>query len=322
MASTPETINTISRWLNYLLAIPMVIFGTIGAILTIIIFTRQNAFLRNPTINYLIAAAIITAFHLPTVYLQGILVDGFGLGIYNTNDPACRQHHYFFYMTTVITISFPCLAAFDQYASTSHDAVFRKRWSSVRVARCAIIGTILFWSIVYIPIILISSNVSGLCAFNDSPLSRFNDYFLTPVAYTIGPLVIIIVCTRGTIRNLQLSILNKRRNRLTAQIRRMLIPQLIILGTSGIPFGIFNIYVDITIQKSKTPTEMSIQNLFLQIIRLFYHLNFVSSFYIYLYMSSEVRKILKQLINNYYSRHNRIIPTEIPLNNSITLNTI
>ena len=114
MLSDASKINTVSRWLNYLLAIPMIILGIVGAILTILVFTKQSSFQRNPTIIYLIAGAIMTAIHLPSIYLQSILVDGFGMGIFNTNNIACREHNYLFYVTTVIAISFPCWAAFDQ----------------------------------------------------------------------------------------------------------------------------------------------------------------------------------------------------------------
>jgi len=96
MSSAAATINTISRWLNYLLAIPMITLGILGAILTIIIFVQQRPFRRNPTITYLLAGAIMTAIHLPSIYLQSILVDGFGLGVFNTNDIACRERNYLF----------------------------------------------------------------------------------------------------------------------------------------------------------------------------------------------------------------------------------
>jgi len=272
----------------------MIILGIIGALLTILVFTRQPSFRRNPTITYLLAGAIMTAIHLPFIYLQSILVDGFGLGVFNTNNIACREHNYLLYVTTVPTILFPCWAAFDQYASTCREASFRNRWSSMRVVRLAIIGTIIFWAIVYIPMIFFSGIVHGVCSFTNDLYAKFNNYFLTPLVYTISPLSLIILFTRGTIQNLRATTLSNRRDHLTRQIRRMLIPQLIVLGISGIPFGLQNIYFDITINVHKSDLRKAIEHLFIQIIRLFYHCNFVCTFYIYLYMSSEVRKVLKR----------------------------
>ncbi|CAF1594081.1 unnamed protein product [Rotaria magnacalcarata] len=321
MPSTAATANTVSRWLNYLVALPMVILGTFGAILTIIIFTRRNSFLRNPTVQYLLAGAVMTALHLPSVYLQGILVDGFGLGIYNTNIIVCREHRYLFYSTTVATISFPCWAAFDQYVSTSREATVRRRWSSIRMTRFVIVGTIIFWSIVYMPIIFIVSIASGSCAFIDSPLSRLNDYFVTPVAYTIAPLTVVIICMRGIIRNLQSNRVHNHNNNLKIQVRRMLIPQLIILSISGVPFGLYSIYTQATSKTQKDASRLAIEHLFLQIIRLFYHLNFVCSFYTYFYRSKEMRKVLKRLIYGLI-RRNQIEPADVSLANTFSLNTV
>ncbi|UJR07943.1 hypothetical protein I4U23_012222 [Adineta vaga] len=91
----------------------------------------------------------------------------------------------------------------------------------------------------------------------------------------------------------------------------MLIPQLLILAVSGIPFGLQNIYFNITNDIPKDDLRNAIEHLFVQIIRLFYHCNFVCPFYIYLYMSSEVRKVLK----NYMIKSARCIT-------DVTLNTI
>ncbi|CAF0746500.1 unnamed protein product [Adineta steineri] len=293
--SIAYTINTISRWLNYVLAIPMIVLGILGSILTIVVFTRQSSFQRNPTIIYLLAGAIMTAIHLPTIYLQSILVDGFGLGIFNTNDLACREHNYLLYATTVAAISFPCWAAFDQYASTCREASFRNRWSSIRVVRAAIIGTIIFWTIVYLPMIFFSGIDHNICVLTNIYYRNLNDFIVTPLVYTIGPLTFIIIFTRRTIHNLRAIALTNRRDHLTKQIRHMLIPQLIILAMSGVPFGLQNIYFNLTNDVYKDSLRQAIEHLFVQIIRLFYHFNFVFTFYIYLYMSSEVRKVLRRI---------------------------
>ena len=294
-AAAAATIYSVSHWLNYLGAIPMITFGIIGALLTILVFTEKRSFRRNPTIIYLLACAIMTAIHLPTIYLQSILVDGFGLGVYNTNDIACREHNYLLYVTTVPTILFPCWAAFDQYAGTSRDANFRNRWSSMRVVRIAIISTILFWVIVYIPMFIYSAAVNGSCVLTDVSYARFSDLFLTPLVYAVGPLCLIALFTWGTVRNLRATAFVSRNDRLAKQIREMLTSQLVVLAISGIPFGFQTIYLNSTSQIEKSEVRLAIENLFVQIIRLFYHCNFVCPFYIYWYKSNEVRKVLKIL---------------------------
>lgn len=308
-----DIINTISRWLNYLFAIPMIILGIIGALLTILVFTGERSFRRNPTIIYLLAGAIMTAIHLPTIYLQSILVDGFGFGVFNTNDIACREHNYLLFVTTVPTILFPCWAAFDQYVSTSRDASFRLRWRSMRIVRLAIFSTVLFWIIVYIPLLFVSTSINGVCILLDNSLTKFHDYILTPLVYAIGPLSLITVFAWGTVRNLRSTCFFNRHDHLTRQIRRMLIPQLLVLAISGIPFGLQNIYIHLTRNTNKDELRLAIEHFFVQIIRLFYHCNFVCPFYIYLYVSGKVRKILRRKMKKYLRRN--VVPSDetIPL---------
>ena len=321
MSSTADMLNTASRWLNYTVAIPMIILGTIGAAMTIVVFTAQRSFRRNPTVTYLLATAIMTAFHLPTIYSQSILVDGFGLGVFNSNDIACQEHNYLLYVTTVSAVSFPCWAAFDQYATTCREASFRQRWSSMRVVRSAIVGTVLFWSIVYIPVILFSNVVNGACILSHASYRKFMNFGLTPLVYTVLPFVLIVFFTQGTIRNLRASTLANRHDRLMKQIRRMMIPQLAILGISGFPFSIEAIYLESTSHLEKDAVRKSVEHLVVQVDRLFYHCNFVCTFYIYLYMSSDVRRVLKRTLCKCLGK-NLVVPGQSSIDNSMTLQTM
>ncbi|CAF1093155.1 unnamed protein product [Adineta ricciae] len=278
----------------------MITLGVIGALLTILVFTRQKAFQRNPTTIYLLAGGIMTAIHLPTIYLQSILVDGFGLGVFNTNEIACREHNYLLYVTTVPTISFPCFAAFDQYASTRREASFRNRWRSLRLVRLLIVSSVVFWALVYIPILFISHSVNNICVMESGVIANINDYFLTPLVYTISPLTFIVVFTWKTVENLRSTFITKQCSKFTKQIRRMLTPQLIVLAISGIPFGLQSVYFNLTNDIPKDNQRQAIEHLFVQINRLFYHCNFVCPFYIYFYMSSEVRKVVKQLMRKFF----------------------
>ena len=321
MLSTTAKLNQVSRYLNYFGAIPMIIFGTIGSILTIIVFTQQPSFRRNPTINYLLASAIMTAIHLPTIYSQSILVDGFLLGIFNTNDIACKEHNYLLYLTTVPAISFPCWAAFDQYACTCREATFRQRWHSMHFVRSAIIFTVVFCTLIYIPVISYSGVIDNRCVIFNVQFRQFLNYFLTPLLYTILPFFVIVFFSYKTMENLRLTGLVHRRDRLLKQIRRMLIPQLMILGISGFPFSFEVIYFEVTATEVKSELRQAVEHVFVQIFRLFYHCNFVCAFYIYVYMSTDVRKVLKQIFYKCL-RKNIIVPFESSVGNSMTLQTM
>jgi hypothetical protein len=119
------TINIVIRWLNYVLAISFIILGIVGAILIVVIFTKQHLFWRNASITYLLVSAKITGIHLPMIYSQSILVHGFGLGLFNTNDIACREHKYLLYITTVYGIPFGFQGIYLELSSKIKKDAFR-----------------------------------------------------------------------------------------------------------------------------------------------------------------------------------------------------
>jgi hypothetical protein len=293
----------------------MLILGMIGSLLIIILFTRKRAFRQNTSLTYLLAGAIITGIHLPAIYIQMILVYGFGVSLMNTDVSACREHTYLRYVTTVAAISFPCWASFDQYVVTSRNAAFRNRWSSLRVARLVIICTVIFWILIYIPIIFNTGIINHVCNFIPGPYTTFNTYFFTPLVYGVGPSTIIIFSTYGTIKNLRSNFVHKPHERLRNQVRAMLLPQIIILAISGIPFGFQGIYLDITSSIPKDSFRIALENFIGQVILIFYHFNYVFTFYIYVYKSSEIRTALKDQFYKVIQMH-RIHPSEDQTNNS------
>ncbi|UJR29709.1 hypothetical protein I4U23_017258 [Adineta vaga] len=289
-----QTISTITRWLNYVLAIPMIIFGMIGSILTVLVFARRRTLWNYPTITYLLAGSIITAIHLPTIYLLVVLADGFGIVLFNYNDIICRLFNYFLYVTTVSAIYFPCLAAFDQYVCTCPNAAFRNRWHNMKVVRLAICGTILFWSILFLPILIIYQLVNNSCSITNYSPRVLKNYVVTPLFFTIIPIILIIFFLRSMIRNIRLLKLNNyQQDRFERQIRRMLFVQLIILAVSGFPFALESAYLEATSTIQETRLRKAVENLVLQVLRFFFHVNLVGTFY--LYISSEVRKTVRQL---------------------------
>lgn len=292
--STAEKLYLVAHIINYIIAIPMTIAGIIGAILAIIVFTRQHSFWHNTTINYLLAGSILAGIHFLMIDIQTILVGGFEMGVYNTNEVACREHTYFRYVTTVSAICFPCWAAFDQYAGTSHDATFRNRWRSIRFVRLAIIGTVLSWILIYIPMIFVSEVSDGICILKPSSYTTFNTYALTPLVHIIVPAFVMIYYTRGTIQNLRSGRVHNSHEHLAKQVRRMLMPQLFILVVSGVPFGLEGIYYYLTNNVQRNADRQALENVISQIIMLLYHVNYTFSFYIYVIMSSEVRKAVRQ----------------------------
>jgi hypothetical protein len=93
------------------------------------------------------------------------------------------------------------------------------------------------------------------------------------------------------------------------QVLRMLVPQLIILIASGLPFTIQILYSAATRLITKGSNQQAIENLIVTITRLLFYLNYISSFYIYTLMSNEFRRIVFDL----FYKETEIFPHGTPV---------
>jgi hypothetical protein len=57
----------------------MLILGVVVSVLIVVGFAQKCSFRQNTSLTYLLASTIITGIHLPTIYIQIILVYDFGV---------------------------------------------------------------------------------------------------------------------------------------------------------------------------------------------------------------------------------------------------
>lgn len=126
----------------------------------------------------------------------------------------------------------------------------------------------------------------------------------------------------GTVRNLRGAVApGGSHEQLSQQVRRMLFPQLIILAVSGVPFSFQGIYFDLTSHVEKSNFRLNVEYVIVQVILILYHSNYLCTFYIYWYMSSEVRKGAKQLFIEFFCSNN-VEPLDGTTNNRVSLQTL
>ena len=300
-----ETLNHLSYLLNIVIGMIMFIIGVVGSIMISLIFLTQRAFRHNACIHYLLAGTVANFLMLVNVLLPRILNDGFAVRMYNASEIFCRQRLYMSSVASVCAIYFPCWAAFDQYISSSRNPTIRQRWGSVKFARKAILITVLISIIVHIPHLIYNGIVQGICMGNTVGFNQFNAYAFVPLFYGLIPLVLISFLSFFMIRNLRSIIAVNTSTYLTRQLRRMLIPQLIVIAVSAVPFSAQAAYATSTSTMPKDVLQRAIENLIFHIVRLLFYCNYIFSFYIYLIMSSEVRKSLRRLVINLICRQKR-----------------
>ncbi|CAF4024736.1 unnamed protein product, partial [Rotaria sp. Silwood1] len=79
------------------------------------------------------------------------------------NTDYCKARNYIAAVATLCSLSFPCWASFDHFISTSRNANRRKYWTSKIFVYFAIFGTILFWLIIQLPIVIFSKANGESC---------------------------------------------------------------------------------------------------------------------------------------------------------------
>ncbi|CAF1071130.1 unnamed protein product [Adineta ricciae] len=287
----PELVLT-SRWLNIIAGIALFAFGLVGNCFNIYIFTRPR-FRRAPSVQYLLAGSIANLIQLGQTLLPRILGDGFGIPIIQSSTIHCQIRLTLAAVATLCSISYPCWASFDHAVSTSQYASTRHYYTSKRFVYCAIFGTVFFWFIVYVPSTLHIRATKEVCAGSNYIITCIYSYGISPAAYSILPIALICYLNYRIVRNLQqmkrVNSIGVRNTRLVRQVRRMLIPQLIVLIISGIPFSIQTIYSVGTMAMSKDSVRQAAEGVILNLVRLLFYLNYVCSFYVYIVKSSEIR---------------------------------
>ena len=297
MTDLSNTLASAVVWLNIIVGIFILIFGIVGNLGNIYVFTRPTGRNTNTTF-YLLAASVASYIQILHTLVPRILSDGFQISIVQSNDRYCQSRFIISGVASLSAISYPCWASFDQFICTSRNAIRRIRWSSKRFVYQTIFLTVLLWSIIFLPGSISSRASANTCIVNNRILTDIYSYGTTPLGYCILPITFLTYFNIGIVKNLgdaPVVIVNNTSRRMAKQVHRMLVPQLIILILSGLPFATQTLYSVATASTVKSEDRVAIENLIGHITRLLFYLNYISAFYIYILTSSEFKKIVQNI---------------------------
>jgi hypothetical protein len=136
--------------LTRIFLISFIIFGTIGNILNLFVFTRPRL-LRSSCTLYFIAASIDNILAIYISVLYRLLIDGYSIDIGSLSVIVCKLRGYFGYIFLAVSPYFFILACFDRYCSSSTLAKYRS-WRNKTTAKRCIIGAIILAAILYLHI--------------------------------------------------------------------------------------------------------------------------------------------------------------------------
>lgn len=155
----------IATQLTRIILILFIVFGTIGNILNLLVFTRPTL-LRSSCTLYFIAASIDNILAIYIAVLYRLLVDGFAFDVASFSIVIRKLRTYFGYIFLAVSSYYFILACFDRCCSSSTSAKYRS-WTNKKIAKRCIIGVTILAAILYSHIAiffqLLSTGSSAIC---------------------------------------------------------------------------------------------------------------------------------------------------------------
>jgi hypothetical protein len=288
-------LNTIANNTNCYMSSILLTLGLVSCTMILLIFTRREL-RRSPNTIYILAKAICDLITLLFVVSTRAYSGCIDIDATRTNDIWCRFRTSLLYFTTFGSFTYIYLTGFDQWASTSR-AVRIRTWSSRKVAcRAVLVVVLVAFLSAGIPIYIMVAPVGtpAVCTYITLSYADYYSYFFFPIVYGFLPVVIPTIF--GILTYLNIHSLVRRISRLEQQLTRMLLLQLIALAITSIPYTALTFYLAATRRWTKSSLRLAQENVYATLIRNFFQVNYVYSFYIFLFASSEIQNILKKVI--------------------------
>ncbi|CAF0895570.1 unnamed protein product [Adineta steineri] len=211
------------------------------------------------------------------------------------------------------------MASIDRYFASSRSAL-RRQWSSPKIARRLIIGSAIFWCVIYIQVIIFYNISTGSCWFQSGAYGVFFSIYIA-IESGILPILLLFIFGLLTANNVHKTrqriepigtvhdgrhIQGSKTSRKDAQLHKMLANQIFVFIILNMPNPCYLVYRAITIKTSKSvlrsTTEEFVGNMTYALIYLGFSLTFIN----FIMSSDMFRKEFLQLIRTKIFRQHPI----------------
>jgi hypothetical protein len=305
-----DEITIIAHKLIITVGIIMYVFGLIGNVLNICVFTiwcrsQKHGNETNPNHNrtsngplYLLTSSCANFIQIVYPLLTRIIFDGFQ----NPKTPGnviftCKLRYYVLHTSDFISLTCICLATFDRYLITSREAHFRQLARTKHQTKQIIFLIILLVGIHSIPVsIYYEVSVYGDCMIS-SPIYLYYYLFVIQI-FLHGIYPIFFLSIFGGLTYKQLKMVQQTNIQMNfhmdKQLSRMLLLLCLAILISSVPYCIQNIYS--VIFKEFNEQLLSKALLFYYISAILFFTNSVLSFYIFFLSTRNFRQQVKKII--------------------------
>ena len=133
--------------------IPLFVFGVIGNLLNIVIFTSVRSYRTTPCTFYLLASSIAGTMQLLGAIISRIIIMGFGYDLTRTSLIWCKCRQFIIATYVPLQLTYECWAIVDQFLATSRNARLRQL-SNIKWTRWIAALTALVWHLYSVPFLI------------------------------------------------------------------------------------------------------------------------------------------------------------------------
>jgi hypothetical protein len=317
MSSSTDTVVAIKSAEKYLYRFGcpiLILIGTIGCIVNLIVFTQKNL-RKNPCSIYFIAYNIANFLYIYTALLSLTLNIGYNIDASIYYLVICRLRLYATVLFNCLSAFYLILASIDRVLITSRNALTRQR-STLRLAYiCVSLGT-LFWTLFHIHALIFTNIIQVapntlLCYFQPGVYLAFITYY--SLIKELSALSLLTICGLWSIKNIRstrrvihapdLSVsrtgveiglqLTSSKDR---QLVFMLLMDVTIYALFSCMYAIYLIYQQITQNYMKSTNRIQIENSVRDLCWFGVGISFCSSCYANLIVSKTFRNEVKKVL--------------------------
>ncbi|CAF1453664.1 unnamed protein product [Adineta ricciae] len=302
MSSLIDLLNEISEQINLIVGILFFFGGLIGNIINILIFSpilKTQLFPSTPSRLYILTGSIANLIFIVYLLSTRILISAFAIPLTNTITFICKTRFYIGQVCMYTSLYSTCLATIDQYFLTSR-SVQTRQLSRLTLAKVVLFILLFMFILINIPILFIynlypkTNGTSTICTVYSPVWTFYYTYIQSLIFLCLAPLSILILF--GILIKHNLQSVRQLHQSIKNQMTKMILYQAMVMSISLSVATTQIIYQQITKDIPKDLLRSSQENLFNTIANLLTYVNYIGSFYIYIYSSKSLRKNCRNLL--------------------------
>lgn len=313
------SLNRFSFQMNRYASISIILFGSIGNILNLIIFRRPKH-RTNPCAVYFFYASVAGLIALYSGLLSRIFA-GFSLDASATTEGLCQIRAFIVWVSTTASSWFLTYATVDRYCISCREAN-RRNLSNLRFTHRLMLITLAGGSLVFAETFYCyTPNLrnSPLTCYGRSLSCRLYNEIASALLFVFIPSTMMVVFGFATVKNVRkliFSIAPSARSLGTVraikktdrQLIQMLFVQIVLSTIFNVPLSIHRLYLSSTLHLEKVLLRSTIENLCFQVFYLLSFMTFGMPFYIYTLTGSVFKKECTDFLDHLYRKMKLILP--------------